>query len=94
MSTDPDDKRLSYVPLDVLRQPPEGRYIQHFASCWWVVHPERGVLLWHHPGSGHGVPQCNRDGVLARRIQEKLYPWADLIQIEHAYLPIVWPIDN
>ncbi len=78
----PDDPHLTYLPLsDVTTYP--GRHARLYRNAWWVVHPERGVVLFSlNPFSDVFSPQCNDNETIARSLQEKLYPWAEVKQIE------------
>ena len=65
------DKHLRFVPLNKATIPPSG-LIEHFKDCYWVVHPKKGVVFWKHS------PQCNANKVIADRIAEHMYPWAEV----------------
>lgn len=77
----PHDEHLSYVPLDVL-QTPKGR-VECIAGRWWIVHPGKGAAIWRR-----SHPQCNVDKSITERVQDILYPWASVLYIEHAFVPV------
>jgi hypothetical protein len=77
----PDDKRLSYVPLEQLTAPRTG--YTAFVENWWVVHPDRGAAIWR----GH-APQCNSDRRVTERLSGRLYPWANVQLVPVAYLHV------
>lgn len=73
-----DDPRLSFVPFD--RGPQNGDIV--VAGQWWIVHPERGLVLFSKTSY-----QCNSQEGLARRLAERLYPWSDVRFVETAFIP-------
>jgi hypothetical protein len=81
---DIDDKCIKYVPLDQLVIPPSG-LIEHREGAWWIVHPTFGAMFYKVGRDGYTAPQCNSNEGIARRIREKFYPWADCVQIQHAF---------
>ena len=84
---EPDDARLIYVPIEQLTTPPEGT-IEHRSDYWWSVHPEHGAIFYRRNSRGHRSPQCNQSEVISRRLTSGLYPWAECVQIPHAFWPI------
>lgn len=72
---EPTDPRLKFVPEAEAGIPPAG-FIEHFKDCYWVVHPEKGLVFW--VTSGHLSPQCNRDESCVKALAERLYPWAEV----------------
>lgn len=72
-----DDPRLSFIPFD--RGAREGDTVM--LNRWWVVHPEKGLVMWRNTS-----PQCNSNEEIARRVGA-MYPWAEIRFIETAYLP-------
>lgn len=71
-----DDRRLTFVPVDEASVPPDGM-VRHIKERWWCVCPDRGLIFFRlHRGSSQH-PQCNADESLARRVMERLYPWAE-----------------
>lgn len=85
IETDPDDTRLVYVPLDILQAPPLG-LIEHRENEWWTVHPERGAIFFKpRGGRGFVAPQCNSNEKIIRMLAKELYPWADIVQVAHAF---------
>lgn len=79
---DPNDGRLTYVPIEKATTPPVG-LIRHIKDSWHAVHPERGLLLFR------GVAlQNNQNRAVAERLFADLYPWAEVRQIPHVYLSI------
>jgi len=81
-TTDENDPTLRFVPLiDAMRAPAEDGTFDCYVNRWWVVHPQRGLVLYR----GHS-PQCNAHESIARRIAP-IYPWAEVQFIQVAYLP-------
>lgn len=74
---DPDDKPLSYVPLDELTTPKSGRVI---VDGWWAVHPQRGAIFYGPS------PQYNTDKRVTEKLQPELYPWAEIQLIPLAFM--------
>jgi len=64
------DSRLSFIPVDA--ESPEGEVI-HRKNRWWIVHPEKGLLIWR----GFSA-QCNSDKRIAESLRDRLYPWAEV----------------
>lgn len=72
VSVSEDDTRLSYIPFDEAVEPMGGT-IECRKDRWWIVHPQRGLIIW----KGFS-PQCNHDKGIAERVRDKLYPWAEV----------------
>lgn len=85
----PDDTRLVFLPFDQVHA---GKgHCDVIRDCWWVVDPERGLLFYQRNRSGKlrsASPQCNRNESIARSIQRRLYPWAEVRQVPLVMLPI------
>jgi hypothetical protein len=76
--TFPEDyKDLSYIPLETLTTPRNGECI---VKQWWIVHPERGAVVY----SGWSI-QCNPREDFARRVLN-IFPWAEVKYVEVAFL--------
>lgn len=80
----PDDDHLVYVPLRELATPPSG-IIEHRAGYWWAVHPIRGAIFFRRRPGDTPAPQCNADERITRRFLTGLYPWAECVQVPHAF---------
>jgi hypothetical protein len=78
MTIEPNDKNLSFIPLVEATTPRDGTTV--LANRWWSVDPERGLLVWRR----YSV-QCNHSESIARKIGEKMYPWA-----ETRFMPVVF----
>lgn len=79
---DPDDKDLTYIPFEKASAPGGGFYF-HYVNRWWSVHPDRGLMLFYGDSA-----QCNSNEATARRLQQQLYPWAEVRFIPSAFVPI------
>ncbi len=77
VATEVIDPRLSFVPLD--REPQDGDVV--VANRWWVVHPERGLVIFQRTSY-----QCNDNEQIARRVGS-IYPWATIQFVEIAHVP-------
>lgn len=77
-----DDKRLSYLPLEKATIPPQG-IIEHIKDHYWTLHPTKGLVFFNKHS-----PQCNANESLARRLQEGMYPWAELRFISSVFRSI------
>lgn len=71
---DPDDERLSYIPLDRATRTKGIVYAVH--DAWWSVHPERGLVMYRNHS-----PQYNHSESISRDFTTRLYPWAEVRQI-------------
>lgn len=73
-----DDPRITYVSIEEATKPTDG-LIEHLRDRWWSVHPTKGIIFYVGAGKGKGFwPQCNSNEAIARQLQEKLYPWAEV----------------
>lgn len=74
-----DDPRLRFISLDKVASAPSG-LVWNYTNRFWAVCPERGVMFWKPKKRwpGFGAPQCNSEESIAKSIQEKLYPWAEV----------------
>lgn len=68
---DASDKNLRFVLLEKATIPPNG-LIEHFKDCYWIVHPEKGVVYWKHS------PQCNKSEEITKNIAKSLYSWVEI----------------
>ena len=72
-----DEKQLKFIPEAEAVVPPPPDLIKHVKDCWWIVHPEKGLVVWLGPGRRHFSPQCNRNKEIAERMMP-MYPWAEV----------------
>lgn len=81
-----DHPNIIYVPLAEACAPPKG-FIEHFKDKWWIVHPERGVVMWRVGNKARNMtaPQFNSSEEIARLVQQKMYPWAEVRQIPSVF---------
>lgn len=77
---DPDDKRITYLPVEEALKPVN--MAKAYVGYWWAQHPERGLLIWRRYS-----PQCNQHQVISEKLTGSLYPWADCVYHEVVYLP-------
>jgi hypothetical protein len=82
---DPDDKRIAYIPFDDVAK--ARSLVEALHNHWWSVHPERGLIMWRPDRRSAGSPQCNQDEIIARKIGENMYPWAEIRQIPLVLIP-------
>lgn len=76
MTIERDDKRLVCISLeDAIIAP--GGLCQHYKDRWWSCDPKRGIIFWKPDRCSTLYPQCSSDEYTARRLCEKLYPWAE-----------------
>jgi len=80
MARDLDRSRIRHVPLDKATALPTDGHWDVYADRWWCVDPEKGLLFYGK------APQCNSNEGIARKIQAKAYPDAELRFIERVYL--------
>jgi len=93
MSIEATDPRIVYLPEDKIL---DGTgHCDVMRNRWFCIHPERGLMFWQaetrrRKGSLVGAaPQCNTNEAIARDIQSRLFPWAEV-----KFFPVVIvPID-
>ncbi len=90
-----DEGDYVFVPLDELISPAGGTFFQHFANCWWTVHPEKGAAFYNRVNASGkrsrslpGAPQCNSSEEIALQVSAKYHPWAEVRLIESAWVPV------
>jgi len=76
-----NDKRISFTPFSEAVEPPEG-VVYHYKNRWWCCDQERGLILWRNS------PQCNSNEFVVRRLQEGMYPWAELKFMPSVFIPV------
>lgn len=73
-----------HVPLDVLSTPKTGECL---VDHWWLVHEEKGALLWGDSTAGilsrQPSPAANRDQRITERFKRKGY---EVVQVRVAYM--------
>lgn len=73
-----DDPTITYISIEEATKPPGG-LIEHLRDKWWSVHPTKGLIFYVGKGKPKCFsPQCNSNEDITRRIQEMLYPWAEV----------------
>jgi hypothetical protein len=82
---DADDERISYIPFDDVTK--ARGLVEAWRDAWWSVHPERGLIMWRPNRRSAGFPQCNQNEIIARKIGDKMYPWAEIRQIPLVLIP-------
>lgn len=76
--------KCTRIPIDRATTPRTG-YVCHAAS-WWVVTPQREILMYRG-----GSPQCNSDQRIAEMVRKQLYPECSVELLSVVYLPPVSP---
>lgn len=71
-------EKIKLIPLDELETPKTGYRV--IAGYYWVV--KDGCAMSY---GLHNAPQCNMNEGVAKRLQEKLYPDAEVVQIPVAF---------
>jgi len=72
---------LRYVPLEQATALPGNGHCDVMVNRWWCYQPDRGLMFFGKS------PQCNTDERLARSIQQRCWPDAELLFVERVYLP-------
>lgn len=67
--------------VEVTKAPTEGGVYTIYINDWWVVVDE--CVLMHRGRN----PQCNSDERVARMLQKRLYPDAEVRQLPIVYMP-------
>lgn len=86
-----NDLRLQFIPLDVAQKPTRG-FLNCIVDYWWCVHPEKGLIIFHHQPQRNGrwreegSPQANSNESLSRDLGKRLYPWAEVQQVPFVFL--------
>lgn len=67
----------TYISFAEGEKPTKGAYFELKLNHWWIVHPERGLLMYN-PKNNRGVrrrlfgaPQCNPDRRITDGLREK-----------------------
>jgi len=84
-----DDSRIVRVPVHKYSYPWCG-YAQNFIYKFWVYDPETDSVLFYKPDRTtpeFSFPQCHGQQHIAEHLQNKLYPWAKIKQIELISVP-------
>lgn len=76
-----DQTAITYIPLEEVTRPPRGGHWDVWANVWWSHVPGKGLMFYRKS------PQCNSNETIARKLQEQLYPDAELVFVERAFLP-------
>lgn len=75
------EEALVFLPEDQKFAAPGSGTVEVILHSWWVVHPRKGLAFARNYGGRSTrfcTPQSNTSEVLARKLQEKLYPNLEL----------------
>ena len=75
-----NDKNLSFLPVTAATNPANGMY-RCIKDSWWIAHPDKGLIFYRKHS-----PQCNANEEIARRLKEKLYPWAEVVHMPFVFV--------
>lgn len=83
----PDDKALTFIPFDdVMKAGSQRMHADVLTDYWWVVHPEKGLVLLSAFGRKHPVANHN-EGIARRQMLPFYDEWAEVRQIPLVILP-------
>ena len=71
---------IQYMPLEQATTPPGQGFWEVYADSWWAHQPGKGLLFYGKS------PQCNRIEHIARSIQQRCWPDAELIHVPRVYV--------
>jgi len=83
-----DDSRLEFISLEDLTKPPKGQFFECYRNYWWTKHPEKGFAVFRRKRSEGVHALANSDEAIARGLANRFYPWAEVEQVEQAYIPM------
>jgi hypothetical protein len=74
-------KMIRYLPLEeVITDPGDGHW-DVWTNRWWTYVPGKGLAFYGKS------PQCNSNESIARKVQEQVWPQAELRFMERVCLP-------
>jgi hypothetical protein len=84
-----DDPRLLWVDIEEAKRFKKG-VCTDYTNYWWIVHPTKDCIAFWSPTARigiYGMPQCNHDEAVTRKIFAAMYPWARVQQISNVCMP-------
>ncbi len=80
--------KIRFIPLEELETPKTG--YQAMVGYFWVIKDGCAMAYCRFGNKENtGSPQCNMNETIAKRLKEKLYPDAEVVQVPVAF----WPLD-
>jgi hypothetical protein len=79
-----------FMPFDEV-QKAQG-IVMHRKNCWWIVHPEKGLLFYPYRQKNRSLSkcaaQCNHDELTAKKLGADLWPGTEIRFIESVLQPL------
>lgn len=84
--------KIHFESVERLQLGPDAGLCSVHKERFWVVHPAFGAIFFQlrrtRSLASLGSPQCNASEVITERIRDDLYPGADIMLIDRAFVPI------
>jgi hypothetical protein len=71
---------IRHLPLAEATALPSNGFWEVYVDRWWAHEPGKGLLFYGKS------PQCNPHESIARNVQEKCHPDAELLFVERVYV--------
>jgi hypothetical protein len=86
-----DHPQLIFIPFEQAELPPpvvlNGGGYNVIEKCWWIVHPEKGLVVYVRQQDDARVPQCNPNEMITKfMVGDLMGDWAEARYIPKAFI--------